>query len=277
MPLYPIYRDFFRFINGLDKGPDPWVSYQRHYLRPHREFLFSYWRSFKWMDLGQIEERVRRIRRGDYSVLEGLIAQEAPEKIIAKALERCERFATPTEEPDVYLIVGFFSSDGFVVEFRGRPVIGFGLERFRDFMPLKIIFAHEYCHYLRRLTKGCARACSLAEMLLSEGLAAVFSEFVFPERPLHEHIFLSRSRVNWCIENEAYLLGLVRSELRSSNLVSSLFSGGDAELGIPPRVGNYVGYRIMKEYLSGAMEIKDIIHHADIVDLESVLARSFSG
>jgi len=251
MPIFSIYRDFLKFLDQVNEKEGRWELYQRLYLNLHRDFLFCYWEHFTLLDLERIGERVERIRRRDYGNLLSLLQEESPEEIIEDALRSCERVFRAPEEPAVYLIVGFFSSEGFVVKFNGHPVIGIGLERFRDFRPLGLILAHEYCHYLRLLvgedTEPPERR-TLGAMLLSEGLSSLFSEKVFPERPLNEHLYLSRPRLNWCISNEDYLKDLVRRELRSQRLIPALFKTGSQELGIPPRVGGYLGYRLLKRY-----------------------------
>lgn len=221
------------------------------YLNPHRDFLFSYWEHFTLLDLERIRDRVERIRRRDYANLESLLRAESPEEIVEDALHRCENVFRAPKEPPVYLIVGFFSSEGFVVRFKGNPVIGIGLERFRDFRPLGLIFAHEYCHYLRHLLgkdPEPPERRTLGAMLFSEGLSSLFSEQVFPERPLNEHLCISRARLNWCLENEEFLKEVVKKEFRSQRLIPALFKLGSEKLGVPPRVGGYLGYRLLKTY-----------------------------
>lgn len=246
-----IYRDFLEFLKKLSGDGDPWELYTKCYLNPHRDFLLSYWESFPLMGLDQVRQRVERIKRSDYANLQSLLLRENPEAIVGGALRRCEAVFPAPEEPDTYLIVGFFSSEGFVIQYKGKPVVGMGLERFKDFRSLGLIFAHEYCHYLRSLTgkrKDSLEKRNLGETLLSEGLSVLFSQLVFPERTLPEHLLISRARLNWCITNEEWLKSLVRSELDSRKQVSVLFNAGSEELDIPPRVGHYIGYSLLKEH-----------------------------
>lgn len=275
MAFYPLYEDFLKFLRALGQG-DAWESYRKYYFEPHREFLLGYWRTFPWMDLSQLRDRVRRIRRGDYSLLEELLASTDLEQLGREVLDRCMEVLPAPREPDVYFMVGFFSPEGFVMEFKGKPVIGFGLERFKSFRLLPIIFAHEYCHYLRRLlnrglskdeTEG--KDETLGEVLLAEGLSAIFSRLAFPEQDLNEHLFLSRARLNWCQQNEERLRELVEAELESSSLVTALFSSGCHQLGLPPRTGYYLGYRFVEDYLlkRSREDLKSIIQARSIVEL----------
>lgn len=266
MPLYLLYKDFVRFLQVLGGKADPWECYQRHYLQAHQDFLFAYWHHFRWMDLEQISQRVKRVRRGDYCCLETPPGGRPPEQIAQETLKRCQQIATATTEPEVYLFVGFFSADAFVMPLKGKPVIGVGLERFNDFSSLGIILAHEYCHWLRHCKIG-DRPPTLGNKLLSEGLAAVFSQLAFPNRPLHKYLFLSPERVSWCRQNLRLLLGLVQPEVESCRLTDLFFKEGNSE--IPPRTGNYLGYRLVMEYVkrSGRQTIGDLISTENIRDL----------
>ncbi|MDH5386611.1 MAG: hypothetical protein OEY18_18070, partial [Candidatus Aminicenantes bacterium] len=94
----------------------------------------------------------------------------------------CSGIVSPREEPDVYPMVGFFSPDGFVMNFKGRPVICFGLERFRDFKLLKILFAHEYAHYLLNWGRGeVPEDKEFIWLLVSEGIGTCFSQHAFSD------------------------------------------------------------------------------------------------
>jgi hypothetical protein len=266
MPLYPLYKDFVKFLNTLPRKEDPWESYQRYYLQPHRDFLLAYWSHFKWMDLEQVKQRVRRIRGGDYCCLESLPGGQSPEQIVRETLRRCQQTVVTPTEPDLYLFVGFFSADAFLMPFKGKPVIGVGLERFKDLSSLEIILAHEYCHWLRRCKIG-DQPPTLGNKLLSEGLAAVFSQLAFPDRPVHKYLFLSPERVSWCRENLPALLKLMQPELVSSRLTGLFFKKGTNE--IPPRTGNYLGYRLITEYMTrcGRQDIEQLIQTENIRDL----------
>ena len=59
---FTIGGDFFRFLDALEYEP-PWEAYWKHYYDPHQAFLNSYWRTFRWMDLGQVRSRVEQAKR----------------------------------------------------------------------------------------------------------------------------------------------------------------------------------------------------------------------
>jgi hypothetical protein len=255
MPIHPIYEDFFRFLQVLDSArEDPWEAYQKFYFHPHREFFAAYWKTyFPQMDLVSLQDRVRQVRRGHYATLEHLLEQSNPEPIVQRGLKRCRARMPECSEPDVYLMVGFFSADGFTLKVMDRPVIGIGLERYRNFVLLDIILAHEYCHCARHLALGSFSASdprSLGQKLLDEGLCTVFSRQVYPRRKLADHLLISTRRLDWCQRNEALLESMAGRELNSSRLVPVFFGWGQPDEGVPARTGMYLGYRLVERALA---------------------------
>ncbi|HID10060.1 MAG TPA: hypothetical protein EYP17_01990 [Candidatus Latescibacteria bacterium] len=260
MPVFPIYRDFLRFLEALSRGAPPWEAYVEYYARPHRRFLGACWEAFG-IDEEALRARVERVRRGHYSLLEGLLWMEEPEDIVLRALGRCFRLTPPPEEPEVYLTVGFFSPDAFVLKVGGKPKIGFGLERFQDFRLLGLLVAHEYAHWLRRMLRGFPEEENWGERLVSEGLAVFFSGRAFPGTPPYRLLRLPRARWNWCLENEALLWERVAHEV--------IF--GEE---LPPRTWTYIAYRLIQSF--------DARREHDLRDLltippEEVLSRLSEG
>lgn len=236
MAVFPIYRDFLRFLDALSEGELPWEAYRRYYLNLHRSFLSACWRAFG-IDEGALRTRVERIKRGDYGPLEASVEVEPPEVTVTEALEGCFRLVPPPEEPEVYLMVGFFSPDAFVIEAGGEPKVGFGLERFRDFGLLGLLTAHEYAHWFRRIRLGFPKDGDTREKLVSEGLAVLFSSYAFPELPPYKLLRLPRARWNWCVENEAMLW-------------EKVLDGTIFEDELPPRAWTYIAYRLAERFAS---------------------------
>jgi hypothetical protein len=253
MAVFSLYRDFFRFLQALEGDADPWEWYQKIYLDPHKKFFRAYWSAyFPQMDLGTLQDRVRRVRRGHYSALEHLLQQNDLERQVQEILARCLAILPSFAEPDVFIIIGFFSPDGFLVTIGGRPAIGIGLERFRNLRLVDIILAHEYGHYARRLALGYSPSSgpeSLEQKLLSEGLSISVSRRVCPGRRLCDYLLMSPQRLNWCQENEARLMALARPELGSDRLVPVFFGCGQPDAGIPARTGLYLGHRLVERAL----------------------------
>jgi uncharacterized protein YjaZ len=168
----------------------------------------------------------------------------------------------PKEEPDVYLFIGFFSPDGFVMNYKNKPVICFGLERFKEFELLKILFVHEYAHYLLNQGKEeVPEEKRFQWLLLSEGLAVHLSFRAFPNRKLSDHLLYTNDKLNWCQQNESYLRERYLSRKLTSQELISLYMQGDPDLDIPPRAGRYLGYQALQRYLNHRTEsgIKDLL------------------
>jgi len=270
MAVFPLYRDFFRFLEGIETDGDPWEAYWDVYIRPHMEFFKAYWTAYlPHIDVKTLQDRVRRVRRGHYAVLEHLIATSDLDRKAAGAIERCSRLLDLDPLPDAYLMVGFFSADGFTVALQGQPAIGIGLERYRDVGLLDIILAHEYCH--------CARYRALEEdrldtsrrldwKLFSEGLSVFFSRRVFPHRPLWDHLLMSRQRLNWCQENETKMLSLIRDRLSSSQFISVFFGPDGFTAGVPPRAGMFLGYRLVEKLIEerGEEAFESLLAFSDV-------------
>jgi len=251
MKLYSLYKDFFRFLEKIPFGSKRWDIYLSHYYQIHQEFLENYFSHIQSIDFLSLKQRVEAIRASDYSWLKHLVSICPPEGIINEAYKRCIRIVPAKKEPEVYLFVGFFSPDGFVINFRAKPIIGFGLERFRDFRLLRILFAHEYAHFLLNLCGvEIDGELGLKWRLLSEGIATYFSFLVFHKNDLSEHFLLSRERFNWCQENESYLREIYFSGKFSVQRLMEIYVKGAPELDIPPRVGKYLGFQAVKKYLA---------------------------
>ena len=252
MNVKPLYLDFFRFLDQI-QGNDPWESYQRLYFRPHENFFQAYWETFNHFGLEQIRERVRQIKEGDYGLLRSLIQSQDPVPLAEEALRRCRSVLALSPEPPVYLFVGFFSADGATVEVEGLPSIALGMERFKDFKDLPLLVCHEYCHCVQRsLLKEffAPGGRTLFFKIVAEGLSVLFTRVVYPEIPLHRHLFLTPERLQWCRENQEVLLELAGADLASEKLVPVLFGPGDPNAGLPPRLGYFVASEMVGHCLA---------------------------
>jgi hypothetical protein len=248
--VHSLYKDFFEFLKRITSQSDKWALYNAHYYQLHQDFLDRYFSHFPLIDFLNLKERVEAIRPSDYSQQKSLISVCPPGPIIKEAYEKCISIVHPKEKPVVYLIIGFFSPDGFVMDFKGKPVICFGLERFKDFNWLKILFAHEYAHFLLNLSRGeVPEDEKFKWLLLSEGMCTYFSQLAFPEYKLPDHFLFRRDRLNWCLKNEPCLREIYCSGKYSSQQLIDFYKNGNAELDLPPRAGKYLSFLAVKKYL----------------------------
>jgi hypothetical protein len=152
------------------------------------------------------------------------------------------------------------------VEVGESPVIALGLERFRDFQDLSLLISHEYGHFVLRgllQDRSAQDPPTLFSKVVREGVSVFFSQLVYPEIPLHRHLFLTPERLRWCRENQEALLDIAGADLAGEKLIPVLFGPGDADAGIPPRAGYFLAREMLGHCLS---------HHGS-----ALLAETFPG
>jgi len=270
MKLFSLYNDFFKFLEKISPYSEKWPVYFEDYYKPHQVFFENYFAHFPLIDSSNLKERVESIKPSDYVSVLNLVAFCPPEPIIQEAYEKCSAVVPPKKAVEVYLFIGFFSPDAFVMDIEGRPVISFGLERFKDFRLLKILFAHEYAHFLLNLSRGeVPEEKKIKWLILSEGISTYFSSLIFPDRPLPDHFLFRRDRFNWCQAHERYLREIFCSGKFSSQELMDYYFKGDSELGLPPRVAKYLGFEAVKNYLG---QNKDTALKSLLSDKEIVLS-----
>ena len=267
MPLMSIYRDFLEFLDACGPGMDLWRSYERLYFTPHRRFLSSYWSDCIGLGLGELRERVESIKPRHYSHLLSLLKSYDLEGMCHLTLRKCHELLHWTEEPVVYLMVGFFSPDGFVLPVDDKSVIGMGLERYSSFRNIPVILAHECCHYMQHLQLSKPEGCTLGEAMLREGTCILLSSLVLPDRPVTEHLGISRGRLNWVRVNENLLWQILEPafDLTEENTIQQciygiipddmIASGSGTTASINSgRIGSYIGFRMAEELLNTYQE-----------------------
>jgi hypothetical protein len=255
MNILSLYRDFFTFLEKITPDSSKWEIYLTYYFNRHQEFLENYFSHFPLINVSNLRERVERIKTSDYSQQKHLISVCPPEKIINESYKRCRSIVSSKEEPEVYLLIGFFSPDAFVMNFKGKPVICFGLERFKDFRLVKILLAHEYAHFLLNLSRReIPEDKKLKWLLISEGIGTYFSSLAFPECNISDHLLMRRDRLNWCQEHEDYLRDIYCSGRFSSEELIDFYRKGNQELDIPPRAAKYLGFQAVRKYLAPGEE-----------------------
>jgi len=247
--IHPIYQDFIRFIDALAAGRgDPWALYRTHYLEPNRTALSAWWEQCLGLPEETWMDRVRRIRAEEYEFLKAVIAEENLEDIVLDTMKRCRMVAALNPDPDVYLLVGFFSPDGFTFEVEGRWAIGIGLERLTTIRLVPLLLAHEYAHCYRR-SLGPPR--NLGEHLVNEGFAVEFSARAFPDRSDADHLLMRDSQVALLRQYESKLWRMFVRELDSEDEqhVSQMLYGPAGEDKQASRAGVYLGWRLVSEFM----------------------------
>jgi len=251
--IVPVYKKFFYFLDLLKRGKPAWPTYWQYYYFPYRHFFNAYFSFFPLLDREALKKRVEAIHPEHYSRLRLLLQAGKVEKILKAIHQRSLKLARPEKSCSlkVYLIIGFFSPEAFLLPLKKEKVIVFGLERWRDLSSLDLFYAHEYAHWLLE-----TKVTIIPEerkafwYLLVEGLACWFSGLVLPQRPLTDHLFLRRDRLNWCLENESFLKEIFENYKHDLEKIMMLEQQGEAALGLPPRTLHFLGYRAWEQYFA---------------------------
>ena len=251
--IYALYEGFFTFLTK--KRGAAWSAFRSHYTSQAPDFFEAYFSGFSY-NTSTLKYRVEVTAPEHYAHLRALVRRNPPKVIVSNALKRC-RALIPMEQVHVYLMIGFFSADGFTLIIDGNPVIGIGLERLRDFSYLDLLVAHEYAHCLRIRNGFLSRNRSLS--ILNEGIASHFSQAAFPERTLPEHLFLSNAAFN-------HLLGQ-KDELLSSFFHPPATCNKHEHSGLK-RTKQFLGYFAINEYCRGKEKFS--LHKLLSLDLTDV-------
>jgi uncharacterized protein YjaZ len=141
------------------------------------------------------------------------------------------------------------------MNYKKKPVICFGLERFKDFKLLKILFVHEYAHFLlNQKGEEIPEEKKFHWLIISEGVATYLSMKAFPDRELSDHLLFTNDKLNWCQKNESYIREKYFSRGLTSQELIDLYAHGDPNLDMPPRAGRYLGFRALQKYADNRAE-----------------------
>jgi hypothetical protein len=169
------------------------------------------------------------------------------------------------------LMPSFGDFDGFARYELGEHRVMLGIDfPDADTDYLKALTAHELSHVFRdhspevwkHLGKPLAQvsrkeyleATSAQEHLVSEGLATLFSQAVFPEIAPHVHHFYEPAEWEWCVKNDARIEESLRACLAHDEDVWSYYSESRVARGSPSRTQYYWAAKKLAESLPPALE-----------------------
>jgi hypothetical protein len=242
MKIHCLYRDFFVFLRMINLERNTWTAFKRYYYDKHTEFLSYLWHAYQGYSTRNIRERASVIKKEDYADIENLLKIYDIEEKTREILLHCKSLHHDHDRCNVYLVIGFFSPDAFVLCYRDKFVLCVGLERFHSFNLYDILLAHEYFHYIQNKVYGPISG-PLALQLIREGICVQFSKIAFPGRKEHEYVLLSEQV--FASAEKSYTLVIKRLKSRRIRR-EQLFSASSGDL--PPRMGYYVGYRLVSEF-----------------------------
>jgi hypothetical protein len=270
MAVHCLYPDFFRFLDGInDEGEREgrrWESFERMYFGRHSDILSTLWFECQTYSRENIRERVLAVKRGDYGELRSALFHYDLPGNTGAVLARCEGLTGPVAA-DVYLLVGFFTPDAFVADFRGKPSICVGLERFRTFMHYPVLLSHEYCHLLMALRKG-RPGGDVADRAVREGLAVYFSRLAFPGESEHSCLFMKERGFRELLARYPSAREAAEELGRCRESGGGLFDWQWAPN--PPRAGYFFGYMLVREYVerTGLRDIRELIGRSEDISVD---------
>ncbi len=156
--------------------------------------------------------------------------------------------------------------DGFARYDSGSHKVIFGIDHPDvDTVYLKVLLSHELSHvyrdhqprvweFMRKPLEQISRAeyldnFSAQEHLVSEGLATLFSQTVFPEVPLHVHHYYSKEEMEWCLMNHHEIEKNIIETLKSDEDVWKFYSPGGGGKDSPPRVQYFWAARKIADWI----------------------------
>jgi len=245
---------------------DKWGSFKRYYFYNHRDFLSNLWFQYQGYTRKNIKERVNDIKKEDYAEVESQLKFYDIEDYTHDIITRCRNILYYPDILNIYLIIGFFSPDAFVIKYKDAYVICIGLERFHNFHTYPILLSHEFCHYVQNKINS-EPSDDIFYRLISEGIAVYFSKIVYPQKRDHVHVFLTERRYMSIKENFKEILNIIKeSKLKHEDLFRSHCNE------LPPRIGYFIGYRIITDFIkkTGIRDVEYLIKHRDdiFVDLK---------
>jgi len=241
--IHCYYRDFFLFLKMMNLEKDPWRAFKRYYYDKYREFFSCLWLENQGFTIKNIRERVLCIKKEDYSDVEEALKLYDIEEATRETLIHSRSILHYHGVCNIYLIIGFFSPDMFVMRFGDDYVICCGLERFHSFRYYPLLLSHEFCHFVHKKLHG-EEEGTVPFRLVNEGLSVYFSTLAFPGLPHYRYLFMKRAEYNALQESYPHIKkALVDGELKDVDLFH-----GTSET-FPPRTGYYIGYKMVLEYI----------------------------
>jgi len=276
MGICAIYRVFLEEV--MPAGADRWAKYLTRYYQPNEDFLANYAETWSGVGLEEIQRRFDEFYpAATMDQLEQNFPPEGGGALYQELWERCQEKLRVSEGPDVYFMVGVYTSNAFTTLIAGRPMIGICLEHFNpgpcahpwglniDPEKLPIWFSHEFAHcaavekHSGSLIRGVLNKADwdwqlldgrvpLREWLWLEGVAVAFSHYL-TGAPLVDCLGFSEEQFVKCQASEDSLFKKFTQEMDFSDFAryERWFGGDVTKTDVLVRPGYYLGYRVVEE------------------------------
>jgi hypothetical protein len=183
-------------------------------------------------------------------------SDELPRRVAEAARGTAAFLDRPEPDLDVQLLVGLFSSDGWVTEFRGRRTLFLAVEYIPPYDD--VFFAHECAHLVHRAAGFDGE--TVAAAVIAEGLAVAVSAELVPGHDEAVYLWMRDGRDEWlaeCVAREGELRSQLRADLDSDDteVYAKWFLGRPNDSGLPSRSGYFVASRLIRELDASSREI----------------------
>ena len=281
--LINLLPDFFAVLSATDR-----VAAYRRYFETHRRILEAYWRNYVIEpESPHFEEVVRGVVAADRSDLRAMLERTDVVTLARNTEEHCRVLFEQDVDVDVVLMVGVGAANAGELVVNGRGIAFVALEHFTsvqnpeteglgldpELIPMWL--AHEIAHAIRYTSPGSrsdmkrlvdeaggnysywetARAATLRELMINEGLAVQASRAISPGHAAWEYFGYGRRQYARVRELESILFRSVAGDLDRSALGLRLryLSGGMSDEArtvdrhvLPERGGYFLGARLVE-------------------------------
>ncbi len=214
------------------------------YERPNRDLLDLYYTS--WASRDSLDAALDRFPAEAPRI--SATAESLPRRVAGSVRATADLLEQPVPDVDVQLLVGLFSSDGWVTEFRGRRALFLAVE----YIPLcdDVFFAHECAHLVHRAAGFDGE--TVAAAVIAEGFAVGVSAALVPGHDEPVYLWMRDGYDGWlaeCVEREDELRARLRGDLDSEegDVYASWFLGRPNDTDLPSRCGYFVAHRWIRE------------------------------
>lgn len=249
-----LYRDFLAASSG---APGTWADrVWSQYVERHEAVLDRiYFDPKGWHDKAAVRERLIELGPARFRTLERRIQHpKAFEEAAASewnAVMSRLRYTGPAY--DVFVLVGLDSTNIYSLSVDGRPETVICIESVDgDPSGIQRLIAHESHHWARQHALARSLTSEIGERLVSEGLAAIFSEEVQPGRHISDYCYVPSDTVAWVTGHPGALAEVAALEGHSQPmdiLFSRTYAGLPPIPNMPLRTGYVYGYLICREAL----------------------------
>jgi hypothetical protein len=214
------------------------------YEQPNRDLFDVYYTN--WASPDGLDAALERFPAESATI--AARAPHLPQQVAAAARATADFLEQPLPDLDVQLLVGLFSSDGWVTDFRGRRTLFLAVEYVPPYDA--VFFAHECTHLVHHATGF--DGDTIAAGVFAEGLAVAVSAELEPGHEEAVYLWMRDGREDWlaeCVAREEELSARLHADLDSedADVYARWFLGRPNESGLPARCGYFVALRWMRK------------------------------